>query len=238
MIRTTKAYYKILQVEPQASQDAIDASYRRLARLYHPDLNLGKDSTQQMQELNEAYSVLRDPQKRREYDQYLADQARPQPNQSSAFNGNKPVPATCQKCGRSDATLRFATFPYVISFIMVSFRRANGGLYCYDCRRQEMESAKMISLFLGWWGFPWGIFYTLGALFAPGDGVIDAKLNANYLRQLGAHFIRTGNLEQAKQAIKASLDLNYDPQLAKAASSMFNGGAKSNTSGARAPGNK
>jgi hypothetical protein len=91
-----------------------------------------------------------------------------------------------------------------------------------------MESAKMLSMLLGWWGFPWGIFYTLGALFAPAEGVIDAKLNANYLRWLGAHFIRAGNLEQAKQAIKASLDLNYDPQLAKAASSMFNGNPKSN----------
>src|SRR5689334_13068905 len=118
MIRTTKAYYKILQVDAQASQETIDASYRRLARLYHPDLNPGKDSTQQMQELNEAYGVLRDPTKRREYDQFLADQARPKPNYSSAsstYDGSRSVPTTCQKCGRSDASLRIATFPYVVS---------------------------------------------------------------------------------------------------------------------------
>jgi len=246
--RTRKAYYKILEVQPQASPEAVDVAYRRLARLYHPDLNPGKDSTLQMQELNEAYGVLRDPQKRREYDLYLTEQAKPRSNPSSAsnsasngasnsgfngaFNGNKAVPTTCQKCGRSDASLRIATFPYVISLLFITIRRGNGGLYCSDCRRQEMDSAKMISFFCGWWGIPFGIFYTLASLFAPSEGVIDAKVNANYLRLLGAYFIHTGNLEQAKKAIKASLDLNFDPQLAKAASSLFKGGT--NPTGANA----
>lgn len=64
-------YYEVLQVEPTANQVDIDASFRRLARLYHPDRNESTFATTFMQELNVAYSVLRDPQQRLEYDKQL-----------------------------------------------------------------------------------------------------------------------------------------------------------------------
>ena len=60
-------YYAILEVPATASATEIKKSYRRLARLHHPDLNQnGRDS--QIKRLNEAYEVLRDPQKRAVYD--------------------------------------------------------------------------------------------------------------------------------------------------------------------------
>ncbi len=64
-----KDYYKVLGVERSASDDDIKKAFRRLARKHHPDLNKADDAAQRMQEINEAYEVLRDPQRRAAYDQ-------------------------------------------------------------------------------------------------------------------------------------------------------------------------
>ena len=61
-------YYKILQIDPEAEQEVVEAAYRRLARKYHPDVNKRPDAVQRMQQINVAYEVLRDPAKRAEYD--------------------------------------------------------------------------------------------------------------------------------------------------------------------------
>lgn len=61
-------YYKILQVDPAADPDVIEAAYRRLARKYHPDSNPAPDATARMAELNEAFAALKDPLRRAMYD--------------------------------------------------------------------------------------------------------------------------------------------------------------------------
>ncbi|CAL5055282.1 unnamed protein product [Urochloa decumbens] len=64
-----KDYYKVLEVDYDASDDTIKLSYRRLALMWHPDKHKGdKDVTAKFQEINEAYKVLSDPAKRLEYD--------------------------------------------------------------------------------------------------------------------------------------------------------------------------
>jgi len=64
-----KDYYETLGVKLDASQDELKKSFRQLARKYHPDLNKGsKESEDKFKEINEAYQVLSDPQKRAEYD--------------------------------------------------------------------------------------------------------------------------------------------------------------------------
>lgn len=65
-----KDYYKVLGVERKASEDEIKHSYRKLALDHHPDRNLGdKAAEEKFKEINEAYQVLSDVEKRKRYDQ-------------------------------------------------------------------------------------------------------------------------------------------------------------------------
>jgi curved DNA-binding protein CbpA len=59
-------YYKILEIEPNVSAEAIKKSYRRLSKLYHPDIN--PRGAEQFKNINEANSVLSDVEKRKLYD--------------------------------------------------------------------------------------------------------------------------------------------------------------------------
>ncbi|HRI17608.1 MAG TPA: DnaJ C-terminal domain-containing protein [Burkholderiaceae bacterium] len=64
-----KDYYAVLGVERGASEDEVKRAFRKLARKHHPDVSKAPDAALRMQELNEAYEVLRDPQRRAAYDQ-------------------------------------------------------------------------------------------------------------------------------------------------------------------------
>src|SRR5699024_6094359 len=67
-----KDYYKTLGVEPDASADEIRRAYRKLARQYHPDRNKEAGSEDRFKEIGEAYEALKDPEKRKRYDQVRA----------------------------------------------------------------------------------------------------------------------------------------------------------------------
>jgi len=67
-----KDYYRILGVPKTASEDDIKKAYRKLAMQWHPDRNPGKEkeSNEKFKEINEAYGVLGNPEKRKQYDQF------------------------------------------------------------------------------------------------------------------------------------------------------------------------
>ncbi len=67
---SNRDYYEILGLQRSASEDEIKAAFRKLARQYHPDVNKEADAEEKFKEINEAYGVLSDPQKRSQYDRY------------------------------------------------------------------------------------------------------------------------------------------------------------------------
>lgn len=92
-----KDYYDILGVEPNAGDAEIRTAYRRLARKYHPDVSQETGAEERFKGVNEAYEALRDPAKRKAYDQLRArgyrpgDEVQPPPGGYGYGGGQGPV---------------------------------------------------------------------------------------------------------------------------------------------------
>jgi len=67
---TNRDYYEILGIPRNASSEDIKTAFRKLARQYHPDVSKEANAEERFKEINEAYGVLSDPEKRRRYDQF------------------------------------------------------------------------------------------------------------------------------------------------------------------------
>ncbi len=81
-----KDYYKILGVDKNASQEDIKKAYRKLAMKYHPDHSSGsKENEEKFKEISEAYAVLSDPEKRKQYDTYGDEDFRQRYSQEDIF---------------------------------------------------------------------------------------------------------------------------------------------------------
>ena len=71
MAENKRDYYEVLGVDKNADDATLKKAYRALAKKYHPDMNPGdKEAEQKFKEASEAYAVLSDPDKRRQYDQF------------------------------------------------------------------------------------------------------------------------------------------------------------------------
>lgn len=95
-------FYKTLQVDPEADAEVIEAAYRRLARKYHPDVHPSPAAGEWMKQLNAAYEVLRQPDRRARYDGQRA--TRRPPGADRAPRGchrhpGRPFAGGCKGCG-------------------------------------------------------------------------------------------------------------------------------------------
>ena len=100
-------YYQALGVARDAPADAIKRAYRKLARKYHPDVSKEKDAEKRMKEVNEAYAVLSDPEKRAAYDKLGSGHQpgqdfRPPPGWDSGFEFSEHEHAPGDAAGFSD----------------------------------------------------------------------------------------------------------------------------------------
>ena len=87
-----KNYYDILQINQNASPEIIDKAYKTLAKKYHPDLqeeNNKKDAEEILKEINEAYGILSDPNKKALYDQNLKNETISQEDYDEIYEENQ-----------------------------------------------------------------------------------------------------------------------------------------------------
>src|ERR1700704_1034244 len=105
-----KDYYEVLGVPRTATEDQIRKEYRRLARKYHPDVNPGDKSAEaKFKEINAAYEVLSDADKRRKYDKYgdrweHADQIEEQQRQTANAGQYFRTAQSSRRAGTGTAT--------------------------------------------------------------------------------------------------------------------------------------
>lgn len=92
LARATTDFYKILEVDQDATESQIRKAFRKLSVQYHPDKNPGdRDATKRFQDLNKAFEVLTDPVKRYIYDMYAS------PIDQGTASKDCRTPPTCRK---------------------------------------------------------------------------------------------------------------------------------------------
>ena len=210
-----QSYYETLEVAESSSQQEIKAAFIRLAKKYHPDLNNGLPyATKRMQLINEAYTILKDPIKRLEYDSWISLNRGSEPTSDDqehihAENTTTEVPHFhCEKCGRQDPSLRVTIFLYVMSLIFFTMKRGWSHILCSRCRIKYALLFDLEILFLGWWGFPWGIIYSIEGIFRDTFGGIQPiENNASLLALLGYDLSQQGRYYEAYKCISESYRL-------------------------------
>ncbi|WP_142848899.1 DnaJ domain-containing protein [Telmatospirillum sp. J64-1] len=183
-----KGYYAVLGLTPKARPEEIQAAYRRRAKELHPDRRDGGDA-EAFTRLGEAYTVLRDPKSRAQYD--------------ALSPSTKPPPAdglSCRCCGKISAQPRYVIFQKVRSFLLFSRREKIAGIFCRDCADRTALQVSAMTWAWGWWS-PVGPFLSLWALLdSLGGGEKPRRENAVLLLRLARHFQARGEIHLARSA--------------------------------------
>jgi hypothetical protein len=110
--------------------------------------------------------------------------------------------------------LRVTIFTWVVSLLVVSYRRGWAKILCARCRTKYALLFDLQNLLMGWWGFPFGILWTLEGLWHNSmGGRQPAENNALLLAGLGYELNRNGEFHAAVEALEGSLKLKDDPRL-------------------------
>jgi tetratricopeptide (TPR) repeat protein len=117
----------------------------------------------------------------------------------------------CAVCGRQDETVRYVSYPFVFSIVVLTFRRSFSGWWCRKHRDLRLLLASLITTTFGWLGVPFGLIFTPIALFKLARGGDQpAKANASMLGQLAEHRLARGDAEGAIRCLEASLRIRED----------------------------
>lgn len=199
-----KGYYAILETSYTASAAEIKAAFRRRAMELHPDRNSSPKATKDFQLLNEAYNILSEPSARAQYDT-LAVKATNSPTRAPETPRE---PIVCSACGKVTAQPRYAIFYEVKSFIFVTTRSPIQGIFCSACAEKKALRASAVTWLLGWWGVPWGVIYSLHAIFV---NLFGGEQPRNINARIAAHqawvFATLGKLELARAIAIGALDI-------------------------------
>lgn len=219
-----KDYYKVLGVPRAATATEIKQSYRKLIKGCHPDVNKSPQAVEWARELNEAYDVLSDAQRKMSYDMDLRlEESKQRETSTRQTTTSRPGTETrqepraepnfcCEKCKRVDSSLRISATWRVHSFINYSKKSPTVKILCGRCRVKESLAASVYTFFLGWWSI-YGFFWTIEALFHNANGGEQPKENnAMLLNALGYQLYRAGRPQEAYDALNAALKLKPDPQ--------------------------
>ncbi len=147
-----KDYYEILGVKRDADEKEIKSAFRKLARKYHPDVNKTKEAEQKFKDINEAYEVLGDKQKRQRYDslgsnwQGGADYTPPPGFEQFGFNFNQGGAQSFDFTGGAGGFSDFFSSLFG-DFMSGQQARSTGGFSGFDfgganTQRQSRQSAK------------------------------------------------------------------------------------------------
>ena len=120
----------------------------------------------------------------------------------------------CSVCGRQDETIRSVVYPFVISVIVITFRRALSGTWCAKHRSQNKLLASLLTATLGWIGIPFGLIYTPAALYKLARGGDQPQgINGDNLKNIGFLKMQGNDPDGAIRCFEESLKFKEDEQV-------------------------
>jgi hypothetical protein len=120
--------------------------------------------------------------------------------------------AACCICGAQDETIRVVSYPYTLSLVVVTYRRAYTGIWCARHRRRFRLYASAITATLGWLGIPFGLIWTpLTLLKLACGGIQPPAANVGMLRGFAKQFLNAGEYLRAVKCLEESLKFEDDP---------------------------
>ena len=132
------------------------------------------------------------------------------------------MPPACEVCGRQDETLRLVAYPYVISLLVVTFRRNFAGLWCWRHRMIYLGLAGAITAALGWFGIPFGLLYTPVALWTLArGGELPVDANIDLMKRLTRLKLDIGEIQLARQIVEEALSIEDDTQTRQVVQELY-----------------
>jgi hypothetical protein len=196
--------YAILGVDREASEDAIQAAYRKLARRWHPDVNSDGGAAVQFAAVSQAYAVLGHRERRETYNRSLrSDSVGPPP----------PIvtqPIRCTECGDITAQPRILVFRSTIGILVWNRVQRIEGVYCSRCARRSGLRASLVTAMAGWWAAPAGPFIAAWCILANAGGGSRRRKADHRLALVNAQaFLERRHLDLAYALAREALDGRY-----------------------------